>query len=177
MDGWISTYSGAKFWLFKPTPEMITIGDVGHALAHLCRFNGHCRKFYSVAQHSVLVSHLVPEKYALHGLLHDGAEAYCSDLVSPLKHYMPEYQKAEAVIETAINKKFSLKNTKASKSAVKHADLKALATEARDLTMLGALDWKIMIEPLPIRIKPWTSRKAKEEFLKRYYTLTGQNNG
>ena len=73
---WIITASGKRFYLRRPTPADIDAGDVAHALAHICRFNGHTREFYSVAQHSILVSRLLPDELKLAGLLHDAAEAY-----------------------------------------------------------------------------------------------------
>ena len=53
---WIQTYSGKKFYPLDPRPEDIDIRDIAHALSLNCRFNGHCRCFYSVAEHSVGVS-------------------------------------------------------------------------------------------------------------------------
>jgi len=57
---WILTYSGTRFELIMPTGAMVKPQDIAHALAHLCRFNGHTREHYSVAQHSLLVADLVP---------------------------------------------------------------------------------------------------------------------
>ena len=92
---WIITASGKRFYLRRPTPADIDAGDVAHALAHICRFNGHTREFYSVAQHSILVSRLLPDELKLAGLLHDAAEAYCGDMVKPLKNCLKDFAEYE----------------------------------------------------------------------------------
>jgi len=85
MNAWIQTISGRKFPLAEPDPNQIDIEDIAHALSMLCRFNGHCTQFYSVAEHSMHVSHEISNDLALAGLLHDAAEAYLGDVPSPLK--------------------------------------------------------------------------------------------
>src|SRR5690554_4041634 len=72
----ISTRSGRNVSLLNPSAGQIEIGDIAHGLAHQCRFNGQTSKFYSVAQHSVLVAFILPAELKLAGLLHDAAEAY-----------------------------------------------------------------------------------------------------
>ena len=99
---WIQTYTGRQFWPLAPQAEHVDIRDIAHSLAMQCRFNGHCRGFYSVAQHSVLVSQVVPPEDALWGLLHDAAEAYISDLPRPLKNTAPEFRAAEHRLLTVI---------------------------------------------------------------------------
>jgi len=82
---WISTYSGAKFFVDECNVQDIPIVDVANALALNCRFNGHISRHYSVAEHCVLVSRLVSPENALYGLLHDYAEAFISDVPRPFK--------------------------------------------------------------------------------------------
>ena len=57
--GWLQTWSGRMFWPLDPRDDEVDICDIAHALAHQCRFGGHCRRFYSVAEHCVLLSHAV----------------------------------------------------------------------------------------------------------------------
>ena len=72
----IATYSGNRFYFDDIMANDVNIQEIAHALSHLCRFGGHVREFYSVAQHSVLVSLLAPPEHALGALLHDATEAY-----------------------------------------------------------------------------------------------------
>jgi|GEM_PF-2522502 len=81
----VQTYSGVLFDIEEPNPERVHVLDIAHGLAMQCRFNGATRQFYSVAQHSVLVSYLVAPEHALHALLDDAHEAYLGDLVTPLQ--------------------------------------------------------------------------------------------
>lgn len=87
---WILTNSGRPFDLLNPRAENVITTDLAHALSLVCRFCGHCAHHYSVAQHSLLVAYIIekeggtPEEQ-LAGLLHDGTEAYISDLTRPLK--------------------------------------------------------------------------------------------
>lgn len=88
----IITYTGKVFPYDCITLDCIDIRDIAHSLSQLCRYTGHTNMFYSVAQHSLLVSEKMPGGVAakLVGLLHDGAEAYTNDLSSPLKKWMKE---------------------------------------------------------------------------------------
>lgn len=104
----ITTWSGQWFDLLKPEEYNFNIEEIAYALSNLCRYTGHSNKFYSVAEHSVLVSRLVPDHLALCGLLHDAGEAYIGDVASPLKALLPEYQKIEDRLEAAIANHFDL---------------------------------------------------------------------
>jgi len=85
---WILTYTGKRFDTLNPKPEDICIEDIAHALSMICRFGGHCRQFYSVAQHCLLVSCNLPVEAELWGLMHDAAEAYVGDVVTPIKRLL-----------------------------------------------------------------------------------------
>lgn len=106
----IRTYTGKIFNILEPTPDMVCLEDIAHSLGMLCRFTGHVRRFYSVAEHSVLISYMVPKKDALWGLLHDGTEAYVGDMSYPLKHQIEllSYLDIERHVQTAIGRKFDL---------------------------------------------------------------------
>lgn len=172
---WIQTFSGIRFELLDPKPEMVIIEDIAHALSHLCRFNGHTKQFYSVAQHSVLVSSIVGPEHALCGLLHDATEAYVGDMVRPLKAVMPGYKAVEQRIWYAIAERFNLPSTMP--PAIKHADNVALVTERRDLLRPTDHQWGEGLEAVPklMRvIRPMDPGLAHHAFLERFEQLQGQ---
>ena len=161
----IVTFTGRTFYPLSPRAEDIDIEDIAHALAMKCRFSGHTQVFYSVAEHSVLVSKLVPEKYALAGLLHDAAEAYLADVAGPIKSAFQKFQEAEMRLMDVIEDKFGIVETDESYECIKTADITALEMEKatvmrRDFyrSKLGiwGYDWKT----------------AKELFLERFNELT-----
>ncbi|MBR9652087.1 hypothetical protein [Thalassovita aquimarina] len=122
-DAWIQTISGRKFPVGEPDPEQIDIEDIAHALSLLVRFNGHCTRFYSVAEHSVHVSHEVAPELALIGLLHDAAEAYLGDVPSPLKKQLSQFSEFEHKMELAIGECFGVDASLFSCKELKRADI------------------------------------------------------
>lgn len=92
----------------KPEDYDYDIEEIAEALSNLCRYTGHVKKFYSVAEHSVLVSHLVPPRLALTALLHDSSEAFLGDVSSPLKKLLPEYKVIENRVQEAIANYYSI---------------------------------------------------------------------
>lgn len=172
MNPTITTRSGLYFNFINPDPDTIIIEDIAHALANICRFTGHTKQFYSVAQHSVLVSEIVEPEYQLDGLMHDAAEAYIGDISSPLKRRIPQYAAIERTVEYAVRYKFGLMLDLT--PAIKKADYVLLATERRDLMAEHDEYWGLLdgVQPLPDRIEPWGPERAKEEFLDRFQMLS-----
>ena len=110
----IKTYTGIMFDPLEPNMDLIRIEDIAHALAMLCRANGHIKSFYSVGQHCINCA----EEAAARGysvrvqlgcLLHDGSEAYLSDVTRPVKKALPKYLEIEEPLQNAIWNKW-LKN-------------------------------------------------------------------
>jgi len=173
----IQTASGRWLDPLDPDVASIEIGDIAQALSNQCRFGGHCRVFYSVAQHCTIVADVCLERggspaEALAALLHDAAEAYLVDLPHPLKHRSeigPPYKRAEAHLEEAIRARFDLEPAG---PEVKSIDRSLLATERRALTATGDA-WPELdgAEPLAIEIEPWDPPRARREFLERFERL------
>jgi len=171
-EGWVQTFTGGMFFPLAPRREDIDIRDIAHSLSMQCRFNGHCRVFYSVAEHSVRVSHAVPEKHALWGLLHDAAEAYLTDLPKPVKDQMPSFIELEDELLGFLLNYFGL--SMPMPPEVKLADVQLLMTEARDLMAPPPESWGIDTQPLPEKIVPMSSTEAETAFLERFAELTNR---
>lgn len=166
---WILTYSGIHFNPQNPRQEDLQIKDIAHALSLLCRFNGHCRTFYSVAEHSVRVSHACAHKDALWGLLHDLGEAYLGDLPRPIKAAFPKFDQWEENLLKVAAKKFGL-SWPMPKSVGKADDI-LLATEIRDLMADTDETWDLKEKPLACPITPLTPDLSKKAFLDRFRDL------
>ena len=173
---WILTASGRRFLLDAPRPEDVHPEDLAHALAHLCRFGGHTRVHYSVAQHSVLVASLVPPRLALAGLLHDAAEAYVGDCVGPLAHRLPEFRTVELRILEVIGERFGVPFADFRAAEIRHADAVALLTERASFLPPSKEPWAEDlrgIRPLPGALEALPSHVAKARFLDRLRRLAG----
>ena len=170
---WIQTYTGKKFDFLNPTAEAVCIEDIAHALSNICRYTGHTKKFYSVAQHSVLMAdNVLPDEDKLVALLHDATEAYLTDISKPLKNLLPQYCELEDKVYKVIAEKFGLSDKLP--DSVKEADLRLLATEKRDLLIGEPGEWTIIktVNPYPERIEPWSPKEAETLFLEdtdRYF--------
>ncbi|KQO98372.1 hypothetical protein [Leifsonia sp. Leaf264] len=173
--GWMQTYTGQRFTPMDPNPDHIHLEDIAHGLSLLCRFNGQIDSFYSVAEHSVLVSEQFTDRdTALYGLLHDGTEAYVGDMITPLKQFFPEYKRVENKVADAIAARFGLTITPEIKAAVKEADTRILLTE-RNALMPRADRWELddLVTQLPVRIEGWAPEVAERRFLDLFEYLTG----
>jgi hypothetical protein len=133
-DRYLSTFTGKKFFPWRPEPEQICIEDIAHGLSLLCRFAGQCPYFFSVAEHSIYVADSLPDNLKLEGLLHDASEAYLADVPRPLKVGLSEYAAVEAAVEEVISVKFELVSPMPRR--VKQADHALLKNEI--FTFFGA---------------------------------------
>ena len=169
----IQTLSGKHFDYLNAQTGDVDIEDIATALSNICRFAGHLPEFYSVAQHSVLCSHIVPAECAFEALLHDAAEAYCLGMPAPLKALLPDYRRIETQVGDLIRSKFGLPLNHS--TAVKYADLVMLATERRDLEIDNATYWPIL-EGIPgsdlIQINPLRPGQAYGLFMNRFNELS-----
>lgn len=114
-NGAILTYSGQYFDPLKPDPRAIRIIDIAHSLGNSCRYGGHCPRFYSVAEHSLLVERLMREAKrspieCFGGLMHDSEEAYLPDLPTPIKRNFPSFIEAGINLRKVIWDLFEIPN-------------------------------------------------------------------
>ena len=103
--------SGNYFDLQDPSASRFEVTDIAHALSNICRFTGHTQRFYSVAEHSVICSHMVPPEDAMAALMHDASEAFIGDVSTPLKSLLPDYKSVERRVEQAVWSRLGLPPT------------------------------------------------------------------
>lgn len=178
----IITHTGRLFDFSNPTLESIDIDDIAHGLSHVCRFAGHTEKFYSVAQHSVLVTHIVDTmllqqtdkqrfEVMLDALLHDASEAWLGDVPTPLKTLLGEvYKSIESKVQGLVHTKFGLPNRSINhETLVKLADLMALKFERHHFVTFHPQEWD-HIKSLPMLSNAghfqqcWSPEEAKVVF-------------
>jgi len=164
----MQTYTGKLVDLANFTEEDVRLRDITHSLSMINRFTGHTTVPYTVAQHSVVVSKLVPPEDSMWGLLHDASEAYLGDIATPLKSFLPDYMQLERHVQRIIAKKFGLKWPMP--ESVKVADRRALIHEKTKLLSVQH-DWGITAEPICASIVLMDWRQAEELFANRYKEL------
>lgn len=173
LGDWIQTYTGKIFYPIDPRPWEISLEDIAHSLSLLCRFTGHTREFYSVAEHSVRVSWLCPDEHAAWGLMHDASEAYIADLTRPIKRFSDlgePYLRIETRLMHCICQRFGLPSEQP--ECVSKADLVLLMTEKRDLCEgHNSKPWEDTEDSLTEVIEPWPHRIAEQRFLQRAKAL------
>lgn len=163
---WIQTFSGLSFYPKDPRLDDICIRDIAHSLSMMCRFNGHCSRFYSVAEHSCHMYDLARtseiKKWAL---MHDASEAYICDIPSPIKSYLTNYKQIESDVMRIICLKFGLDLEQPDE--VHKLDHGMLSTE-KEALMIDDKHWGSMEEPLHVKLQCWLPEQAEKEFLRRY---------
>lgn len=163
-EGHIRTFSGIYIDPLNPKPELINIEDIAHALSMQCRFGGHLPRFYSVAQHSVMVADLVDPENKLAALLHDASEAYLLDIPRPVKSRLTNYKKIQRGLMRVIAKKFGFKYP--------------LHQSVHD-TDEAMLRWEwdaLMLRRPGFPEKPLPPRLAKANFITKFYLLYEKTN-
>jgi hypothetical protein len=176
---WIQTRYAGRFYFVGTHENYIDLRDIAAALSRLCRYTGHGRKFYSVAEHSYRTSFLVPEVFQFEAIMHDAAEAYLGDVSTPLKVLLPDYRELERDVERSIRKRFRLPEDHSPE--VKAADSRILATEVPllfDRVDPGWAPWMTGHEPvadMTYDLIGWNPAKAEDLFLKRAKYLWNQH--
>lgn len=170
---WMLTRNGKAFDFADPQPSDICIEDIAYALSRQCRYTGHTKFHYSVAQHCVLIAKLLPRHLAFQGLMHDATEAYLADICAPAKKFLPDYNSLEQKIWEAVCLKFNIDVYL--HPVVKEYDLRitederlVLLPETPDnLHFFGGHD----VQPLGVSIKPWSTHTAKKMFIMYFERL------
>ena len=152
-SGWVQTFTGRAFTPLNPQAEDLCIEDIAHALSLQCRFTGHCKRFYSVAEHSVRVMwqieqhHPADASLARVALMHDATEAYLIDLARPVKRdpRMRVFTETEASIEVVIKERFNLYCLASKHPTINDADFRMCNAERLELMGPEPYSWG----PLP----------------------------
>jgi hypothetical protein len=176
---WMQVFSGKRFWPLDPRAEEVEIEDIAHALSLMCRYNGHSRIFLSVAEHAWHVSHAVVPENALWGLMHDAAEAYCADVIRPIKRSLCvqhptlgliSWSAMERRIRDAIADRFGMPREEPFDAA--RVDTAILGDEKIAVMNPCAYDWRLPQPPLGVCIAAWRPEMAERMFLARFQELT-----
>lgn len=179
---WMITYTGKRFWPLDPRPEDVDFRDIGHALSLICRYGGHVRCFYSVAEHSCLLAKYFLQRAerqrARYALIHDAPEAYVGDIIRPLKGELPDFDIVESAIAVTIQDVMPDQSDIWSEddiAAVEEADKRIIANEARELfrpETRAAADWILKVEPLPLVLPlGLPPHEAERDFAKLFLWL------
>lgn len=175
-NGWIETFTGKAFHLLDPKPEEICIEDIAHALSLQCRYNGHTKTFYSVAEHSVVLADYVfketsGKRLARTMLLHDAAEAYVGDLPRPIKHILPQFSILEERIFAVIAERFDI--FPKLPDYIKTLDSRILVDERTQLMGATTNEWGTdKLFPLKVSLEGLSPEEAEKAFLQRFYALS-----
>lgn len=171
---------GSYFDFRDPCPDQFTLEDIAGALSKICRFGGHCERFYSVAEHSV---HCLYQAYAdqrpmascFAVLMHDAAEAFCGDMVKPLKVMIPEYTAVERLVEQTIEAKFGI-DFGAHRDTIREIDHAMLIAERRAMFSRDDVLWtgEKEVRRLSIEFQCWTPEEAERRFLEAAWEFSDE---
>lgn len=173
---WMQTATGKQFWPLDPRADEVDIIDIAHGLSNICRYGGHCTRFYSVAEHSIYVSQALPPALRMCGLLHDASEAYLGDVIRPLKRFIPGYHEFEAAVMTAVCERFGLSYPMPPQ--VKEIDNNIILDEHLQVMARGPAwtneAWEIGREEIGVEIQCWRPERAAEKFLDQFVAAGGE---
>ncbi|OHX12453.1 phosphohydrolase [Chromobacterium sphagni] len=166
VNAFIQTVSGRYLNVLDPKPDDIDIADIAHHLAHICRFGGACRQFYSEAEHAIRMAEILPPRLQLAGLLYGAAKAYGGEVVRADSYDRPMSCRVTEVVEA----RFRLDLSGEDRAMLAMADTRLLATERRDLMPPDNVEWPILmgVPPLPDRIWPMTISQVLATFCTVY---------
>lgn len=179
----IETYSGQYVDLLDPDPSTIRLEDIAVHLANTVRFAGGVAKYYSVAEHAVRVSYMVPDELALAALHHDSHEFVMGDIPAPMKAVLRKFEGAYPVIDTmaaaldkAIGVALGIQSQLFRDLRVKAADDEAMFKEAAALKWSHGVGthWNNDHAYEPWAGMGWSPQRAERIFYNRHLALTGE---
>jgi hypothetical protein len=171
---WMQTFTGRAFYPLAAEVDDIDPRDIAHALSLTCRYGGHVQRFYSVAEHCLLLSNVVAPEHALWALLHDATEAYVGDVIRPLKRNLPAYVEIENRLMEVICDRFGLDPV--FPEEVRTADSRILHDERAALLGPSPRQWGAALEslkPLDVEVRGLSSETVETLYLARLAGLTG----
>jgi uncharacterized protein len=184
VEPWMETLSGSRYEYARPDPAVINIKDIARSLTYLCRYNGHCNRFYSVAEHCIHMANVAPPDLKLLALLHDAHEAYCGDIPSPMKAAMNNlsiggewsiFSEVERLAKNATEIALHIDHlwSPERRAAVKALDTRICGDERMAIKDESRHDWGL---PAPLGIAadirnfPWIDfRRTEQTFLEIYH--------
>ena len=177
MADYIYTVSKKKFYPLNPDSDSIDIRDIAHALSMLARANGHFPSFHSVAQHSIecaneAIARGLSPRLCLGCLLHDGAEAYMSDVTTPVKNKLDDYRQYEDKLIDAIYEKYALSFSEEEKEIIYKIDKDLLYYEFYHYMGIE-LSQKPQIWSEPV-FEERSFKDVENEFMRIFEALTRQ---
>lgn len=169
---WMQTWTGRRFYPADPRAEDVDILDIAFALSNIARYGGHC-SFYSVAEHSVIVSRMVSRENAMLGLMHDATEAYIADVIRPVKRILGRenrYFDLERRVWLAVAERFGLpadipNEVKIADTAICIIERRALHPRAQEWSFDVPTPKGVSLEALPPRLAFW-------QFLNEFCDIT-----
>lgn len=171
----MQTVTGRAFYPLDPRPSEIRIEDIAGALAKLCRYGGHCQRFYSVAEHCWHIARHpdLPRGLRLTALMHDAAEAYVGDVIRPIKPFLADYGEIESGVERAIAERFGLAWPRP--PLIKELDVRILRDELEQVMARPPQPW--FATPgtgLGVKIHCFGPRAAERMFLAAFKAFGGK---
>ena len=183
-EAYTITHTGKLLNVFKLQKGDLSIEDIAHALSKVCRWNGHCKYHYSVAQHSIMVKEQI-EKLGgskaeqLFGLLHDASEAYICDIPKPIKAHLPDYITIEDKLQSeAYNQLIGRTPNKKEQTMLDAVDLDVLYKESIELINFSSilLGQKTTVDS-DLVIEKRNMKEIEKEFIAIYYQLIQEYKG
>jgi uncharacterized protein len=181
---WMETLRGERYFYLAPDPSVIDIKDIARSLSYMCRYNGHLKRFYSVAEHCIHMANYAPADLKFLALMHDAHEAYCGDTLTPKKAAMGRggiSDQIEQMAKETVEHTLGLAHlwTPEKRAAVKVIDTAICVDEREVLKCDSGLDWGLTMSlGIHQRIAefPWRDLEQTERtFLMLYDNLRASN--